>query len=390
MRAAVVHDAFVRLGGGERVAAQIAEALEAPLFAAAVRPEVIRSEIGDRGIRTTVAQALVTRGASLRSVAPLLPAAFGRLDVGQVDVVVSSSSAFAHHVRVPPEAVHVCYCHTPPRFLWEPGDYFQGQAVQRALLEPALTALRRVDLRASRRVDLYLANSSHVATKIRRVYGRVAVVVHPPVDTSAFRPTTERTGRFLVVSRLRNQKRVDLVVRAANLRGLPLDVVGEGPELGRLRRLAGPTVRFLGRLPDEEARAAMARSAGVVVAAIQDFGLTLVEAQASGRPPIAFAEGGALEIVHDGQTGFLFRDQSPAGVAAAMERASAVPLATDALVRSARRFDVDVFGTTIRAAIDAAVAARASTTAAQRLASAPSWSTPRALRPDRQGPRHAR
>lgn len=390
MRAAVVHDAFVQLGGGERVAGRIAETLEAPLFAAAIRPDIARAALGERVVRTTFAQALVGRGASLRSVAPLLPAAFARLDVGPVQVVVSSSSAFAHHVRVPRDAVHVCYCHTPPRFLWEPEDYFHGQPGEHALLSPGLAALRRLDLGASRRVDLYLANSRHVAAKISRVYGREAVVVHPPVDTSAFRPTTERSGRFLVVSRLRNQKRVDLVIQAANLRGMPLDVVGEGPELGHLRDLAGPTVRFLGSRPDDEVRAAMACSEGVVVAAVQDSGLTLVEAQASGRPPIALAEGGALEVVDDGRTGFLFRDQTAAGVAAAMERARTVALATDALVGSARRFDVPVFRSAILETIAMAVAARQAPATDRHATPDASWSPLPAPRPERPEPGHAR
>lgn len=372
IRAAVVHDAFVQLGGGERVAAQLSAALGAPLHAAAIRPETIPGEL-DRRVHTTFVQTLVGRGISLRSVALLLPAAFAGIDVGRVEVVVSSSSAFAHHVRAPRKAVHVCYCHTPPRFLWEPDDYFHGRPLERVLLEPGLAVLRRLDLAASRGVDLYVANSRHVAAKIARVYGRDAIVVHPPVDTTSFRPTTERSGRFLVVSRLRNQKRVDLVVEAANLRRLPLDVIGDGPELARLRGLAGPTVRFLGRLPDEEVRAAMARSEGVVVAAVQDFGLTLVEAQASGRPPIAFGEGGALEVVEDGRTGFLFRDQTPAGVGSAMERARRVALDVGSLVGSARRFDVAVFRDAVLEAIDVAIAARAARVAQRSALSDLSW-----------------
>lgn len=229
MKAAVVHDAFTQLGGGERVAVQLAAELDAPLFAAAVRKTVVGPWLG-RPIHTTFVQSLVGRGASLRSVAPLLPLAFARLDVGTVDVVVSSSSAFAHHVRAPRGAVHVCYCHTPPRFLWEPADYFRGHPASGALLAPAMAALRRLDAAASSRVDLYLANSRNVAEKIRRAYGREAVVVYPPTDTTAFEPTTERSGRFLVVSRLRGQKRIDLAVQAATLRGLALDVIGDGSE----------------------------------------------------------------------------------------------------------------------------------------------------------------
>lgn len=357
MRVAIVHDSFVQPGGGERVAAELTRLFGgAPMYAGAVRSAAVPEALRAAEITSTFVNSLVRRGAPLASVAPMLPFAFSSLELGDADVVVSSSSAFAHHVRIPAGAVHVCYCHTPPRFLWEPGDYFLGRPVQRALSRPALGLFRRLDRSAARTVDLYVANSLHVASKIRRVYGRDALVVYPPVDTDSFRPTSERSGRFLVVSRLRNQKRIDLAVAAANLHGLPLDIIGEGPELGILRAMAGPTVRFLGRLPDAAVRHAMARSAAVIVPAVQDFGLTIVEAQASGRPPIAFAQGGALESVEDGRTGFLFAEQTPAALGIAMVRALAARLDPEALFRSAARFDVAAFRSGMRAAVGMAVA----------------------------------
>ncbi len=369
---AVVHDAFVQAGGGERVAAQLARAFDgAPVFTAAFRDGLVPPPLAESQLRTTALHRFVHAGVPLTSVAPLLPSVFSRIDVGAPDVLVSSSSAFAHHVRVPPGAVHVCYCHTPPRFLWEPAEYFHGREPARWLLAPGLAALRWADARAARRVDLYVANSRHVAARICRVYGREAVVVYPPVETAAYRPTTERSGRFLVVSRLRNHKRLDLAVAAANLLGAPLDIVGAGPELDRLRRAAGPTVRFLGPRPDDEVRHAMARCAGLLVPAPQDFGLTLVEAQAAGRPPIALAEGGASEIVDDGRTGFLVRDQTAPALAEAMLQALRAPLDTAALVRSAARFDVTVFDGAIRDAVGLALQDRAAA-----LASGP-WALPR-------------
>ena len=352
VKAVIVHDAFVQAGGGERVAARLAVTLGgAPVFTAAIREGMVPAPLRAGDLRTSTLSSLVRRGLPLAAVAPLLPAVFARMDLGTPDVVVSSSSAFAHHVRVPAGTVHVCYCHTPPRFLWELDEYFYGQPSRRRLLAPGLVALRRLDLAASRGVDLYVANSRHIAARIERVYGRRALVAYPPVETRSFLPSTERSGRFLVVSRLRNHKRVDLAVAAANLLRQPLDIVGAGPELDTLRRAAGPTVRFLGPRSDGEVRHAMARCAGVLVPAPQDFGLTLVEAQASGRPPIAYADGGASEIVDDGRTGFLFRAATPEALAEAMLRAVHTPLETAALVRSAARFDVEVF----RGAIDDAV-----------------------------------
>lgn len=356
MKVALVHDSFLCVGGGERVAAQLADLFrDAPIYVGAQRAEALPSSIRGRELRSTFAQPLVDRGMPLTALAGLLPAAFGRLDLAAADVVVSSSASFAHHVRPPTSAVHLCYCHTPPGFLWEPDDYFHGRPADRLILSPALAILRRLDCAAARRVDLYVANSEHIAARIRRVYGREATVVYPPVDTLACRPSTERSGRFLVVSRLRNHKRIDLAIEAANRYGLGLDVIGEGPELASLRRLAGPTVRFLGPLSDEAVRGAMARAVGVVVPARQDFGMTLVEAQASGRPPIALGVGGATEIVRDGVTGFLFTEPTPESLATAMARAAHQPLNADALVGSAARFSVAVF----RAAITGLVAAAA-------------------------------
>jgi glycosyltransferase involved in cell wall biosynthesis len=371
-RVAVVHDAFVQTGGGERVAAELAAAFEgARIFTAAFRPERLPASIRPEDLGTTFVQPIVRRGAPLPALAPVLPVAFSLLDVGQVDAVVSSSSAFAHYVRVPPGAVHVCYCHTPPRFLWDEADYFHGQPVRRAATWAGRAAFRQLDRAASRRVDLYVANSRYVAERIFRVYGREALVAHPPVDTAAFRPSAERSGRFLAVSRLRNQKRLDVAIEAANMAGLPLDIAGDGPELDSLRRLAGPTIRFLGPLGDDDVRAAMARSAGVVVPAVGDFGLTLVEAQASGRPPIAFAAGGALEIVEDGVTGFLFRDQTAAELARTMRRALDDELGTDALLASARRFDVAQFRNGMRNAVELAIERRAQRETSRRARTAP-------------------
>jgi glycosyltransferase involved in cell wall biosynthesis len=197
-----------------------------------------------------------------------------------------------------------------------------------------------------------IANSRYTADRIRAVYGREADVLAPPVDVTAFRPSSERSGRFLVVSRLLRYKRIGLAVRAATLAGLPLDVIGEGPDRRRLQALAGPTIRFLGRRPDGEVREAFARCTALVVPGVEDFGLTVVEAQASGRPPVAAAAGGALETIRDGETGFLVDDTTPAGFAAVMERASRDQLPTDVLVDAARRYDAAAF----TAALDALVA----------------------------------
>jgi len=343
-RIALVHDYFTQRGGAELVAARLARLFpEAAMFTSVVDPAALPAGLARGRLRTTSLQRWYAAGLPLRSLAPVLPAAFARLDLGDPAVVISSTSAFAHHVRPPARALHVAYCHAPPRFAWQPDEYFREAPLQRRLLAPALAAMRRLDERAARRVDVYVANSRATADRIARAYRRRAIVIPPPIETDRFTPSTERNGRFLVVSRLRHHKRIDLAIEAAARLSVRLDIIGEGPDEARLRRIAGHTVTFLGRLSDAAVADAMARCVGLVVPAAEDFGMTMAEVQAAGRPPIAFGDGGALEIVEDGTTGFLVREPTADAFVAAMLRACGTPLDPMLLVRSARRFDAARF-----------------------------------------------
>jgi glycosyltransferase involved in cell wall biosynthesis len=343
-RVALVHDHFTQRGGAERVAEHLAGLYPgAALYTSVVDPAVVPTSVAPARIRTSRLQRVRDAGVPLSAMAPLLHGAFVALDVGTPAVVISSSSSFAHHVRPPEGTVHVCYCESPPRFLWESADYFAERVAVTRVAAPALPVLRRWDRDAAARVHLYVANSRYTAARIWRTYRRRAPVVHPPVDTSAFAPSDERSGRFLVVARLRRYKALDRVVAAANAHRLPLDVIGEGPDRARLEELAGPTVRFLGWLDDADVADAMARCVALVVPGVEDFGLTMAEVQAAGRPPIAFAAGGALDIVRDGESGFLVASPTAAAVANAMRRALDEELDRRALVASARRFDRSVF-----------------------------------------------
>jgi glycosyltransferase involved in cell wall biosynthesis len=356
---AIVHDYFTQRGGAEKVAGRLARLFPtARMHTSVFDPAVLPGPLTPTTVQASFLQRLLRTGMPLKAIAPLLPSAFGRLDLGGPSLVISSSSAFAHHVRPRDGAVHVCYCHTPPRFLWKSDEYFRSQNAQGRLLGPALAIYRRLDAAAAEHVDVYVANSKFTAERIRRAYGRPAQVIHPPVETTAFSPSTERTGRFLVVARLRPHKRIDLAIAAAERLGVPLDIIGEGPDLGRLQRLAGSQTRFLGWQTDEQVRWAMARCEGLIVPAAEDFGLTMAEVQAAGRPPIAFGDGGALEIVRDGVTGFHFAAQTREAIAEALLRAKHMPLDTDALVRSAQRFDGTVFDAAMRDLAEQALAGR--------------------------------
>jgi glycosyltransferase involved in cell wall biosynthesis len=339
MKVALVHDYLTELGGAERVVLALTRIFpEAPLYTS-VYDERKCAEFGHCDVRTTFMQRLTRRKRMTKGLFLLFPSAFRRLDLSDFDLVISSSSGFGHHVRARPDSLHICYCHNPPRFLWQPDEYFRGQSAMRRLLGPTLGHLKRLDLDAARRVDAYIANSATVAFRIRAVYSRGAEIIHPPVDISRHKMTSERSGRFLVVSRLLAYKRIDLAVKAATLAELPLDVIGEGPERRRLERMAGPSVHFLGRRSDDFVQHALARCTALVLPGTEDFGLTPVEAQANGRPPVAFAAGGALETVRDGETGFLFSGETAESLTTAMRRALATELSPEHLRSWAERFD---------------------------------------------------
>ena len=343
---------MTQLGGAERVAGRLARRFpDADLYTSTHRPDVVPlPAIGGRAWQTSFLQPAASR-VNLKTMLPLMPLAIASLPVGEHDLVMSSSSAFAHHARSGRDALHVCYCHTPPRFLWQSDAYFKGRPALHTSLAPLLAVLRKLDRRAAARVDAYFAVSRHVAARIAQVYGRPAHTVHPPVDVESFAPSRERSGRFLVLSRLVASKRVDLVVEAANRFALPLDVIGTGPRLRALRRMAGPTVRVLGWQSDAAVREALATCEAVVIAGEEDFGLVTVEAQASGRPPVAFAAGGALEIIEHGTTGYLVEAQDPDSIAGAMLRAREGRLAVSDLVASSRRFDFACFNERFDAAL---------------------------------------
>jgi glycosyltransferase involved in cell wall biosynthesis len=348
-------------GGAERVAGSIARQLgSADLFTSVHDARTVPlSYIGGRPWQTSFLQGPALRTGRLKAMLPLLPLALRSFDLRAAGLVISSSSAFGHQARKAAGALHICYCHTPPRFLWETATYFRGRPALNASLRPLLAWQRRLDREAAADVDVYFAVSRHIAARVRRIYGREALVIHPPVETARFRPSRERSGRFLVLSRLVRSKRVDLVVEAANRFSLPLDVIGAGPELAGLRRLAGPTVKLHGWQPDEVVQRALAESTAVVIAGEEDFGLVTAEAQASGRPPVAFAGGGAPEIIEDDVTGYLFQAATPEAIGEAMRRAACGRLSAADLVASARRFDIGVFEAAFTRAID----------------SAPSWSS---------------
>lgn len=352
----LVHDYLNQRGGAERVVLELAAMFpDAPLYTSLYRGASTFPEFASLDVRTTFLDKLPVDG-RFRALFPLYSAAFRSLGAIDADVVISSSSGWAHFVRTTPRAFHAVYCYNPARWLY--GDYMGGAAAQR-VLAPFAGTFRRLDHRAAQRPDLYIAISELVRDRIRRHYGRQAPVVYPPVDVERFTPSP-RGERLLVVSRLLGYKRVDLVVDAATRAGIELDVVGTGPMLVDLRRRAGPTVHFHGRLPDAEITELFQRCRAFCLPGAEDFGITPVEANAAGKPVVAFAGGGALETIEDGVTGVFFTEHSVDALLDALTRCDAISCSPNRIARQASRFSVQAFRERLTAVLCDATSARRS------------------------------
>lgn len=336
-----MHDYLNQRGGAERVALELARMWpQAPLYTSLYDADRCFAEFERHDVRSSALRRLRI-GAGFRALLPLYPLAFRSFGALEQDVVISSSSGWAHGVRTSSRTLHVVYCHTPARWLYQEERYLSDPRLRRAL-RPLTGALRRWDRSAARRADVYVANAANTRDRIRSAYGIDSVVVHPPVDVARFHPAP-RGERLLVISRLLPYKRVDLVVGAARASGLGLDVVGAGPQLDALRELAGPETVFHGSVDDRAVVELLEDCRCVCVAAAEDFGIVAVEAAAAGKPVVAFAEGGALETVEDGVTGALFREPTVQALLSAIRRADALEAGPEDLATSVRRFAPERF-----------------------------------------------
>jgi glycosyltransferase involved in cell wall biosynthesis len=349
-RVALVHDFLLDLRGAERVFAAICEEWpDADVFTAVYDEHGTEGRFADRRPRTSFLQRVRPTSRTFRPLLPLYPHAIESFDLRGYDTVISSSSAWAHGVLVDPGATHVCYCHNPFRYAW-----VEREATLRArnpLTRPALRLLlnrwRQWDWIAAQRVDRYVANSHLTAARIRRYFGRGSTVLHPPVETERFRPAPVGE-HYVVLAELMAHKRIDVAVRAFGQLGLPLVVVGDGPEGRRLRRLAGPTVTFTGRIGDERVAELLARSRALVVTATEEFGIAAVEALAAGRPVIAVGEGGVRESVVEGETGTFFAPSEPEALAQAVRGFDPLAIDPHACRAAAERFGAERFRQRLR------------------------------------------
>lgn len=314
MKVALVHDHLTQSGGAEKVLEAL-QALypEAPTFTLLYDKQAM-PEFNHREIRPSFLQRLPLSLARPRWYLPLMPTATESHNLSDFDVIISSSSAFSKGVVAPTEALHLCYCHTPTRYLWsDTHSYVEGLGAPgfiKKLLLPLLTHLRIWDKLAADRVDNFIANSETVARRIKKYYGRESVVIHPPVDIDHFSISDKPKEAFLIGGRLVPYKRYDLVIEAFNKTGLPLIVFGSGPQEKSLRSMAKSNIKFLGRVSDNERARLFSEAIAFIHPQEEDFGITPVEAMAAGTPVIAYRKGGAIETVIDGVTGILFDEQS--------------------------------------------------------------------------------
>jgi glycosyltransferase involved in cell wall biosynthesis len=356
LRVTLAHDYLLVMRGAERTFAAMADLYaQAPILTLLYDEEGTSRRFAGRSITTSALQRLGSRQANFRRLLPLYPLAVERLRPPPCDVLLSSSSAFAHGVPAPEGAVHVCYCHAPFRYAWyeEARALAEAPPALRPLLRLQLRRMRRWDRAASRGVDAYIANSVLTQERIRRFYDREAPIIHPPVETHRFAPG-EPGDSLLVVSEIVRHKRLDVALEAARRARAPIRVVGSGPDYAALSR-AYPEAEFLGRATDEELVGLYASARAVVVPSMEEFGITAVEAQAAGRPVIAAAAGGALETVLDGQTGRLAVLDDVESFARAIEGIDQLDFDPARAVENASRFSVEVFASSISAFVERSV-----------------------------------
>jgi glycosyltransferase involved in cell wall biosynthesis len=333
LKYALVHEWLTpkATGGSELVVREILKHVDADLYALidfeSTNPQ---SYLFGRAIGTTFLQRLPFARNGVQKYLPLLPIAIEQLDVRGYDVILSSSHAVAKGILTHPQQMHVCYCHTPMRYAWDlTFDYLRssrmGRGLQGWITRYLLHQIRQWDVLSANRVDYFIANSTHTARRIWRCYRRTATVIYPPVNIERFPFQAQKEDFYLTVSRLVSYKRVSLIIEAFNQLGRPLVVVGTGPELEAIRKLAQPNVQVLGFQPDSVVEQYMAKAKAFVYAACEDFGIALVEAQACGTPVIAYGAGGALETVRDirqhpdSGTGLFFKTQSAAALIEAVK-----------------------------------------------------------------------
>lgn len=351
MKIALIHDWLNQIGGAEDVLATLVEQYpESPVYTSIYAPNMMPDAYRTWDIRTLWLDRLPGIYEHHQPYLPLYPMAWGglRLD-GDYDVILSNKSGFCHGVRFDEaKTIHICYCLAPTRYVWQLDAYIAREGLGKLIdwgLRPLISVMKGWDYRAAQRVTHFIAISTEIQERIRRYYGRESVVIYPPVATERFQPVAPEDVEdyFLVVSRLIPYKRIDLAIEASNRLGVKLKVAGRGRDMARLQAMAGDTVEFLGYVADDALPSLMARARAFIFPGLEDFGITPIQSQASGRPVIAYGGGGALDTVIPGQSGEHFYEQSVESLMAVMADFDASRYDIAWMRRHAQRFDTRIF-----------------------------------------------
>lgn len=358
MKLALVHDWLNQIGGAEDVLAEMVRLFPGnPVYTSIYAPDLMPEFYRQWDIRPLWLDHMPGIHQHHQPWLPLYPLAWDRLDLSAYDVILSNKSGFCHGVRHDSDTLHICYCLAPTRYVWQLESYVAREGLGQAALlalRPLVSLLRRWDFAAARRVDLFIAISTEIQQRIRDYYQRESVIIYPPVDTARFQPSATVDDYFLIVSRLIPYKRIDLAVQAATRLNLPLKIGGRGRDMERLQSMAGPTVEFLGYVPDDDLPDLMARCKAFIFPGLEDFGITPVQAQAAGRPVIAYGGGGALDTVLPGSTGEHFEALTVDSLAAVLQNFDASRYDPRAIRAHAERFDSRVFQQQLASYVDQA------------------------------------
>ncbi|MDO8429047.1 MAG: glycosyltransferase [Candidatus Daviesbacteria bacterium] len=336
MKIALVHDDLVQWGGAERMLLGLSSVFpEAPIFTTVFDSNnlFLKKKFEGKKVTTSFLQNIPAWRYLYKALLPLYPIAFEQFDFSGYDLVISQTTRFAKSIITKPETRHICYCHTPPRFLWN----FSGSETPR-ILKPFLSYLRTLDQITAKRVDTWISGSENARERVQKIYHQPSTVIHPFVRPELFYQKSFDGGYLLVLARLNKYKRVDLAIKAAEELNLPLKIVGSGPLKDDLMKMAGKKVEFFEHISDETLGLMLAGCKALLVLAEEDFGLSSLEDQAVGKPVIAYGFGGTLETVIDKQTGFLFYEQTVEAVTGALQKLERFGYNEDMCRSNAQRF----------------------------------------------------